>query len=595
MKKKKLSCHVSEISFARRMFLKDAGIAAVGIGLTGCMSMNTPAVRNDGGDDDISVTVMIEGSDDPFMRRILTILADRIQRRCQSHVVEVDNNAQLILAVDGELSCDAFCIADTGTSVRISGGTPRGVLYGVGKFLRTSSYDGHFVPSSWRGTSVPQGNVRGMYFATHFHNWYHQAPEEEITRYMEDLALWGVNAVMVIFPMINLRDWNDPQAEPAMAMVLYYAKIARALGIQFVTGINNAFFIDAPESIRATPLPDPTRRRGNSGHPICPSNPDGHTYIMENTRRLYEKLSEAGLDILCFWPYDEGGCACEKCRPWGANGYLRLSCDQAALARQYFPNLKTILSTWMYDTPPEGEWQALTDYVASEGHWIDYILADSHEDFPRYPLDIGVPGKRPLLNFPEISMWGNWPWGGFGAHPLPSRFQRLWDQVKQSVSGGFPYSEGIYEDMNKAVVLQFYWNRDQSARITLEEYIGYEFSPAVIKEVLAIIDILESAAGSFQRKEHPDNAAVLRACELAEIVDARLPEWAQKNWRWEILRLRTILDRERFAGDGLETPAAEEAMIRLIEIYHCQLETDDPYHHRVRPPLRRALSRGGEH
>ena len=100
MKKKKLSCHVSEISFARRMFLKDAGIAAVGIGLTGCMSMNTPAVRNDGGDDDISVTVMIEGSDDPFMRRILTILADRIQRRCQSHVVEVDNNAQLILAVD---------------------------------------------------------------------------------------------------------------------------------------------------------------------------------------------------------------------------------------------------------------------------------------------------------------------------------------------------------------------------------------------------------------------------------------------------------------------------------------------------------------
>jgi len=404
-----------------------------------------------------------------------------------------------------------------------------------------------------------------------------------------------VNAVMVIFPMINLHDWNDPQAEPAIAMVLHYAKIARALGIQFVTGINNAFFIDAPESIRATPLPDPTRRRGNSGHPICPSNPEGHAYIMDNTRRLYEKLSDTGLDILCFWPYDEGGCACEKCRPWGANGYLRVSCDQAALARRYFPNLKTVLSTWMYDTPPEGEWQALTEYITTDGQWIDYILADSHEDFPRYPLDVGVPGKRPLLNFPEISMWGNWPWGGFGAHPLPSRFQRLWDQVKQTASGGFPYSEGIYEDMNKAVVLQFYWNRDQSARATLEEYIGYEFSPAVTEDVLAIIDILETTAGCFQRKAPPDKDAVLRACELAETVDGRLPEWARRNWRWEILRLRAILDRERFVGGGLETPAAEAAMARLIEIYHCQLETDDPYHHRVRPPLRSAVSRSGEH
>ena len=73
-------------------------------------------------------------------------------------------------------------------------------------------------------------------------------------------------------------------------------------------------------------------------------------------------------------------------------------------------------------------------------------------------------GGLPLLNFPEISMWGNWPWGGVGANPLPARFQRLWDQVQHAVQGGFPYSEGIYEDMNKAVVAQFYWDAGRSAR-----------------------------------------------------------------------------------------------------------------------------------
>ena len=107
-------------------------------------------------------------------------------------------------------------------------GSPRGLLYGVGKFLRTSRYDRSFQPSPWRGMSLPHGSLRGMYFATHFHNWYHQASPAEAARYMEDLALWGVNAVMVIFPMINLQGWDDPQAEPAMAMVRQYSRAAGA-------------------------------------------------------------------------------------------------------------------------------------------------------------------------------------------------------------------------------------------------------------------------------------------------------------------------------------------------------------------------------
>jgi len=509
-------------------------------------------------------------------------------------MVESDAGANIVLDVDKGLPPDAFRIAQEGAAVRVAGGSPRGLLYGAGKFLRTSRYDPAFRLSPWRGTSTPRGSLRGMYFATHFHNWYHQAPEPEIIRYMEDLALWGVNAVMVILPMINLRGWDDPRTEPAMAMVRRYAKTAKDLGMLFVSALNNTMFIDAPRDIRATPLPDPTRRRGNSGHPICPNTPEGHAYIMENARQFFKRLSDTGLDILCFWPYDEGGCACAKCAPWGSNGYLKMSRELSQLGRSYFPNLKTILSTWMFDTPPEGEWQGLADYMVSDGEWIDYVLADSHEDFPRYPLDVGVPGKRPLLNFPEISMWGNWPWGGFGANPLPRRFQRLWDQVKHVVEGGFPYSEGIYEDINKAVVAQFYWNREQSARATLEEYIAYEFGYGISEDVLAVIDVLETTAGRSYQKQPVDAEAVRNACCLAESLHARLPEWARRNWRWEILYLRSILDRERFAGQDLETSEAENAMARLMEIYHCQMETDDPYHHRVRPPLKRAISRRGE-
>jgi len=315
---------------------------------------------------------------------------------------------------------------------------------------------------------------------------------------------------------------------------------------------------------------------------------------MANAAKFYEKLADIGLDIVDFWPYDEGGCGCDKCRPWGSNGFLKLSRDFAQLGRRYFPNLKTVLSTWLFDTPPEGEWQGLDQALAKDAEWVDYIMADAHEDFPRYPLDVGVPGNRPLLNFPEISVWGNSPWGGYGANPLPSRFQRLWDQVKHVVEGGFAYSEGIYEDITKAVIAQFYWDRDQSARETLKEYIAYEFGSGVTDDVLTVIDILETSAGRYYQRQPVDPAEARRAWQLAEGVHSRLPEWARRNWRWEILHLRTLLDRERFGGGGLETPEAEAAMLRLIEIYHCQIETDDPYHHRVRPPLRRAVSRRGE-
>lgn len=581
----------------RRTFLKCAGAVALGAGLPGCAGgggpLSRPQSRKEG--DSGALLVRLDAPSSPLVDRSFEILKDRIQQRCPIEVAKSHAAPQVILALDDALAPEAFAISTHRTAVRVAGGSPRGLVYGVGKFLRTSHYaEAGFQPSPWRGVSAPKGSLRGMYFATHFHNWYHQASEPEIVRYLEDLALWGVNALMVCFPMINLRDWNDPDAQVALDMMRHYGKAAKGLGMRFATGVGNTAFINTPDQLRATRLPDPTHRRGNSGHPVCPSIAEGHDYILECYRPLYEGLAETGLDVLVFWPYDEGGCACAQCAPWGSNGYLKLSRDMTAAAKRIFPDLQTVLSTWMFDTPPEGEWQGLADYLKTEGDWLDYILADSHEEFPQYPLEKGVPGGRPLLNFPEISMWGNWPWGGAGANPLPGRFQRLWDQSKGVVRGGFPYSEGIYEDMNKAVVAQFYWNPGQSARTTLEEYIAYEFGPGVSQEVLALVDLLEENAGRAYQKQPVDPATAERSLALADAVHSQLPAWGRSNWRWEILRLRAILDRERFAGAGLESPEAEAAMMRLIEIYHCQMETEDPYHHRVRPPLRRARTLGKE-
>jgi hypothetical protein len=333
-----------------------------------------------------------------------------------------------------------------------------------------------------------------------------------------------------------------------------------------------------------------------------------------------------GLNFLCTWPYDEGGCGCADCVPWGSNGFVKLSRDLSRLGREYFPGLRTILSTWGFDTPPEGEWAGLSHELAQGNDWLDVIMADAHEDFPTYPLQNGVPGNLPLVNFPEISMWGLHPWGGFGATPLPRRLQRLWNQVKPVVSGGFAYSEGIYEDINKALVAQFYWDRDRAAQETVREYSAYEYGPGVVDDVLRLTALLETthtqgalrearaALEHHRRSGSPPEAigeaenvirlieadlsevgarsevdldAAEEAYRLAARIQAGLADWAARGWRWRILFLRAVLERHRFTPGGLQASGARAALRELIEVYHSRLHDDgsDPYHRWVRPPL----------
>ncbi len=576
-----------------------------------------------------TVVIHNEHPADPLCARVQAIIGERIGERCPAHsTAGAAAEADISLHINPALAPEAYRIAAAGRGVCVAAGSARGLLYGAGRLLRESGYSSAgFTPCVWRGDSAPRGLVRGMYFASHFHNWYHTASEAEITRYTEDLALWGVNAVMAIYPAIDLEGWDDPQAAPAMYMLRRYARVVHGLGLDFALGIGNTWFKNTPKELLAAPLPDPTGRRGNSGYPICPSEPAGRALLLANARRLYAGLAEEGIDLLVHWPYDEGGCACPRCSPWGANGYLSLSRELSLLARSYFPQVKTVLSTWMFDIPPEDEWNGLAQSLAGGNDWCDYILADSHEDYPRYPLEHPAPGGLPLLNFPEISMWGLSPWGGYGATPLPGRFQRLWDQVKGVVRGGFPYSEGIYEDLNKAIVAQFYWDPAASAAQTLRAYAAYEYAPAVADDALRLCNLIELAhthaalqdahstvarlrdngapAQQVHEWEHverlieadlgasaADASAGRRAAEqahlLAEDINARLPECAAASWRWRILYLRAVLEPLRLVEGGLQSPEARAALRELITLFHCsetEAEADD-LHRRVRPPLR---------
>ena len=138
----------------RRTFLESAGIAAVGMGWSGL-----PSLQPNSATKPATVRVKVSPSKDPLVARTFAILKERIKQRCAVKVVAIRNRAQIILTIDDRLPAEAFWIDKIGTAVRVAGGSSRGLLYGVGKFLRTSRYDRTFRASTWQGTSKPSGSL----------------------------------------------------------------------------------------------------------------------------------------------------------------------------------------------------------------------------------------------------------------------------------------------------------------------------------------------------------------------------------------------------------------------------------------------------
>ena len=490
----------------------------------------------------------------------------------------------LELRLDPSLGHEGYRIEDGPQSrVVIAGHDARGLLYGVGKFLRTSQYrPGEFVPSTWRGTSVPETPVRGIYFATHFHNFYHEAPVSEVERCVEDFALWGYNALNVWFDMHHFRSIDEPEATVMIERLRVILGAAKRIGIgASLAFLANEGYDDSPAELRAAWTAGHDgyfREPGGHYHvELCPSKPGAPELLLRWVDEKLAAFSDLDLDYLWIWPYDQGGCTCGQCAPWGANGFLRMAEPIARRYRKAFPRGQVILSTWYFDHFIHGEWAGLAKAFAQPPDWVDYLMADDYGDrFPDYPLRHGAPGALLMVGFPEISMYRCDPWGGYGANPLPAHLQSMWDQAKGHLAGGFPYSEGIYEDINKAICAQFYWRKSTPAADVVREYAAFEYSPEVVDDVLAAIDILEHNLPRSRRSgddgemrcvmQHVDGAE--QAFALLQRADAKLSPQVRSAWRWRILVLRALIDRELVLIDGRVSATCQQAFDELTTIYH---------------------------
>ena len=460
---------------------------------------------------------------------------------------------------------------DTPGALHVVGQSPSAVVAGAGKLLRMIHYhEGEIEIPVTTVADAPRMPVRGIYFATHFRNFYHVAPLEEIDGVIENFALWGGNHLTVWFDMHHFQGFDDPAAQEHLARLQHFGETARSLGMKFGLGfLANEGYDSSPEHLRA----DPNTGTAHYRRELCPSKPEALELIGKWQAEVLDAFTQ--VDFIWSWPYDQGGCACDECAPWGANGFLRASEQLSRLYHERFPGGELWLSTWLMDqVNARGELDGLlTNLDEHEPDWLDGVVIGTHGDWiPQPLLERPHPDRYPLAAFPEISMYQMGPWGEHGANPLPGFCTRLADELRGNIVGGWPYSEGIYEDLNKFYFARFFWDPDTPTDDILADYASYYLSPEVSTDAVRLFRLMEQT-----HRRRGWQVASLDAADkewaLAQRIDERLPPWARKSWRWRILYIRAAIDGT-LKAQGFMAPEAQETLKRLadelVRIYHAQ-------------------------
>lgn len=497
------------------------------------------------------------------MRLVADLLATRVAER--TPVSDAANTLRVRYALDAGVSGEdaRVTVKDGAAEIRAAG--VRGLVYGTGRLLKALRYgrtafrvpDGAF---DFR----PAKGFRMAYLAMHFLNGFMDTPTDEMLRYIDDLALDGVNR-FTFAPEMNVVDVAEgTDADKAAYAARARAMVARltALGCGYFTGCaSNQLPTDTDESLRAEPNDNP--KAPSTGFNACPAKPAAHAMILERRRKSLERLSGTDVRGFYYWPYDEGGCGCAACRPWGANGFLRLSEEMAAMNRAAFPDAQSIVSTWFFT---DEEYAGLWSYLKTHD-WIDYLIVDDFgPEYPKYPLEHPVPGRTRIITFPEISMWGRRPWGGYGATALPKFLERLFRQCESVVDGFDYYAEGLYEDVNKWIVTSLYVDPTRTADGILAEYGAYHFAGCDPKHYVELANLLETNhRPPLMRREN-----VLRALELSDRIDREMLPSLRASWRWRLTRLRTLVDAEIVRTGELSPSGAIPYFDEIVKISHCE-------------------------
>ncbi len=425
-------------------------------------------------------------------------------------------------------------------TLHVIGRSDSGVVAGVGRLMRAIQYgQGRLEIPALDIRESPQMPNRGMYLWAR--KYYFDQPDR-VDRYIEELALWGCNAICLWFEMGFFDSFDTVGTKPAMVnqhknilppqewLKMYRRFFATARRMGMKTGLlmaPNDAYRTSPAEMRIEPI------IGCPNCYLCPSKPGAVDMMLDWQEQVFKAL--APIDMVNLFPADPGGCSCPDCTPWPTHGLWKAAKPLAERIHAISPGTEIWVDTWHLNHPTFGgkDWKNLVDNLS--GNPPEWFAGFEVGLAPHHPFAGMSAGERalynqagqPLMVFPDISMWGN--------HKGMLVNRQYWEELQAELNdyppalmrGGWPYTERWNTDIANVVFLSWFSNPRKSVETILDEYASFCFGPeaATGRELLEWLD---------DSNQDPQRAEKIRAAVTA--LDAALPAWAKADWRWEEIR-----------------------------------------------------------
>lgn len=392
----------------------------------------------------------------------------------------------------------------------VAGADPRGALFGVGGLLRTLEcrHGKVELPGPLSLRTSPRFPIRGHqlgYRATA--NSYDAWSPEQFDTYIRELALFGSNAVEGI-PFQDNRPTVNPY--PRGKMNVEISRICRKYG--------QAYWLWVPADFD---LRSAARREA----------------ALKEHEALFKECPElTGIFVAGGDPGDNP--------PQLVIPYLK---DLSVLLAETHPDAGIWLSMQGYEP---AEQDAVYHWIQSDRPaWLGGLVGGPSS--PSLPeLRRRLPAEYKIRDYPDITHSVRCqfpvPWwdpafaftlGRECTNPRPRFFQRIIHDTMPYTSGFISYSDGVHDDVNKAVWSGLAWDPDADLHELLAGYCRLHFGPDLADEAAAGILALES------NWEGPvaTNGSVDATLALWSGLDERA-EGLKGNWRWQMCLLRANYD-----------------------------------------------------
>ncbi|MCH5198597.1 MAG: hypothetical protein J1E34_06790 [Oscillospiraceae bacterium] len=420
-------------------------------------------------------------------------------------------------------SDDIFEIKTETDKITFAANGIRGLIFAIGLFLRKSIYCGSEITliSDISGVHSPEKKIRGHQLGFRpASNTYDKWSEDDFERYMLENMFFGMNTV----EFIPFAEQNSLMKYPAAEMTAILSEKAKAMGLQISLWV--------------------------------PNGDEAEEQELKTREELFKKVKF--IDDLFIPGSDPGSLPAKE--------MLERCKKIKRILKKYHPNAEIWPSAQAPHNAPTWGDEFIEGIKSSEGEFAGVITGPNRA----FNIDIlreKLPENMPIRFYPDVTHnlrcehpvhfdKDDWHYAFSTAlsresiNPRPTEYKRLYNTVSPYTVGSVTYSDGVNDDVNKAVWCSLDWDSSQEAEDIVSDYARVFFHGYDTEKAAASILLLEKNWESTPLEKSIDKSLYI-AESLKKGGDC---------WRFEQLYFRALCDKyikERFMSDTVSVNIAK--------------------------------------